>query len=207
MAQQSHHLKCSVSMNTPKEPKQWGRQTAQQQAAKCCFTHQQCKHVVPLSIKTHSYSSCHLLLLEKLFTGTCGNIHVDIPSRRGFPYHDGDMLSFAGWTAVPEAWWSPWTASSQKLTELQTTFPKCTTSSCLHPFAAWLLFLQYQQHPYTPAASSQAPLTALSLSHRKGTTTSVQGRRTDRRKKHIKCLLQSRKRVELQFTSEDFLAS
>lgn len=92
--------------------------------------------------------------------------------------------------ALP-AWWPPWTASTEKLEELWTMFPKCTTSFCLHSFSASLLSLQ---HPYTPGVNSQAPLTPPSLSYRKGTTTSVQGSRTDRRNKCVKCLLPSREK-------------
>lgn len=50
-AQQSHQLNAGFPQ-IHKEPKR-GSQTAQQQAAKCCSTHQRGKRVVSLSIKTH----------------------------------------------------------------------------------------------------------------------------------------------------------
>lgn len=96
---------------SPTEPKQRARQTAKQQAAKCYFTQWQDNHVVPLSITAHFWSSRYLLSLDKQFTGTCRNVHADIPSRRGSPYHGRDKLSFPEWIAAPQTplpAWAPY---------------------------------------------------------------------------------------------------
>lgn len=148
--------------------------------------------VVPLSIRAHFCSSCYLLSLDKFFTGMCRNVHADIPSRRGPPYHGRDKLSFPEWIVAPQALWGTlpawgfsWIASSQKLEELWTQnaqpCPACTDFQHCHcPCSARsILRLQLPIHN----SFTNTP----SLSCREGT-------RNDWRNEHIKCLLPSSKR-------------